>query len=77
MEAKRNAYKNVEGKPERKKPLGRPRRMWEDNIQMDLRDYDGYYGVIDLAQDRDKWWAVVNTVMNFRVPYNVDKFLSG
>jgi hypothetical protein len=51
------------------KPLGRPRRRWVDNIKIDLRDI-GLDGMdwIDLAQDRDQWRAVVNTVMNFRVP---------
>jgi hypothetical protein len=57
------------GKPERKRPLGRPRRRWEDNIRIDLREI-GWGGVdwIDLAQDRGQWRAAVNTVMNFRVP---------
>jgi hypothetical protein len=55
--------------PEGKRPLGRPKRMWEDNIRMDLRDI-GWAGMdwIDLAQDRDQWRALVNTVMNLRVP---------
>jgi hypothetical protein len=54
------------GKPEGKRPLGRPRRRWEDNIRMDLRVI-GWGGMdwIDLAQDRDQWKALVNTVMNF------------
>jgi hypothetical protein len=57
------------GKPEEKRPLGRPRRRWVDNIKMDLRGI-GWYGVdcIDLAQDRDQWRALVNKVMNLRVP---------
>jgi hypothetical protein len=56
-------------KPEGKRPLGRPRRRWVENIKMDLREI-GWAGVdwIDLAQDRDHWRALVNTVMNFRVP---------
>jgi hypothetical protein len=56
------------GKPEGKRPLGRPRRRWVDNIKVDLRE-TGWDGVdcIDLAQDRDKWMAV-NSVMNLRVP---------
>jgi hypothetical protein len=56
------------GKCERKKPLGRPRRRWEDDIRSDLREI-GWGGVdwMHLAQDRDKWRAVVDTVMNFRV----------
>jgi hypothetical protein len=57
------------GKPEGKRPLGRPRRRWVDNIKMDLREI-GWYGVdgIELAQDRDQWRALVNKVMNLRVP---------
>jgi hypothetical protein len=57
------------GKPEEKKPLGRPRRRWVDNIKRDLRD-TGWDDMdwIDLAQDRNQWRAFVNTVMNRRVP---------
>jgi hypothetical protein len=57
------------GKPEGKRPLGRPRRGWADNIKMDLRE-TGWDGMdwIDLAQDRDQWRSLVNTVMNLRVP---------
>jgi hypothetical protein len=57
------------GKPEGKRPLGRPRCSWEDNIITDLRDI-GWGGMdwIDLAQDRDQWRALVSTVMNLRVP---------
>jgi hypothetical protein len=56
------------GKPEGKRPLGRPRRRWEDNIRIDLREI-GWGGMnwIDLAQDRDQWRALVNTIMNLRV----------
>jgi hypothetical protein len=57
------------GKLEGKRPLGRPRRMWKDNIRMDLRDIGwGCMDWIELAQDRDQWRALVNTVMNLRVP---------
>jgi hypothetical protein len=68
MGEKRNAYRILVGKPEGKKPLGRPRRRWENNIKMDLREI-GWGGMdwIDLAQDRDQWRALVNTVMNLRV----------
>jgi hypothetical protein len=57
------------GKPEGKRPLGRPRRRWVVNIKMDLLAI--YWGIVDwiaLAQDRDKWRALVNAVMNLRVP---------
>ena len=57
------------GKPEGKRPLGRPRRRWEDNIKMDLQEMGGdCEDWIELAQDRDKWRALVSTVMNLRVP---------
>jgi hypothetical protein len=66
---KRNAYRILVAKPGSKRPLGRPRRRWVDNIKMDLREI-GRDGVnwIDLSQDRDQWMALVNTVMNLRVP---------
>jgi hypothetical protein len=69
MEEKRNAYRLLVGKPEGKRPLGRPRHRWVDNIKMDLLEI-GWSGVdwIGLAQDRDKWRALVNVVMNLRVP---------
>jgi len=57
------------GKPEGKRPLGRPRRRWEENIKMNLQDVRcGGMDWIDLAQDRDRWRAPVNTVMNLRAP---------
>jgi hypothetical protein len=66
---KSNAYRILVGKPEGKRPLGRSRRRWEDNIRMYLRKI-GWGGKdwIDLAQDRDQWRVLVNTVMNLRVP---------
>jgi hypothetical protein len=69
MWAKMNAYRIMMRKPERKRPRGRPRRRWVDNIKMDLREI-GWYGMdwIDVAQDRDQWTDLVNTVMNLRVP---------
>jgi hypothetical protein len=65
----RNAYRISVGQPEGKRPLGSPKRRWVDNIKMDLREI-GWSGMdwIDLAQDRDQWRALVNTVMNLRVP---------
>jgi hypothetical protein len=56
------------GKPEGKRPLRRLRRRWEDNINMDLQEMGRGMGWIDLAQDRDRWQALVNAVMNLRVP---------
>jgi hypothetical protein len=69
MGERRGAYRALVGKPEGRRSLGRPRRRWEDNIKMDLREV-GWGGMdwIDLAQDRDRWRALVNTVMNLRVP---------
>jgi hypothetical protein len=63
------------GKPEGKRPLGRPRRSWVDNVKMDLREkaWDGV-DWLDITQERDQWWALVNTVLNLRVPQNA-KFL--
>jgi hypothetical protein len=65
------------GKPEEKRPLGRPRCTWVDNIKMDLREI-GWDDMdwIDLTQDRDQWKALVNTAMNLRVPQNVWNFLT-
>jgi len=71
----RGVYRILVGKPEGKRPLGSPRSRWEDNIKIDLEkvgceDMDW----IELAQDRDRWRALVNAVMNLRVPYNVGNF---
>jgi hypothetical protein len=69
MGEKRNACRILVRKPEGKRRLGRPRRRWEDNIKMDLREIVwGGMDWIDLAQDRDQWRGLVNTVMNLRVP---------
>jgi hypothetical protein len=69
MGEKRNAYRILVSNPEGKRPLGRPRRRWVDNIKMDLREI-GWDGGdwIDLAQNRDQWRALVRAIMNLRVP---------
>jgi hypothetical protein len=69
MEESRGAYRALVGKREGRRPLGRPRHRWEDNIKMDLREV-GWGGMdwISLAQDRDRWRALVNAVMNLPVP---------
>jgi len=64
----RGVHTVLVGKPEGKRPLGRPRRRWEDNIKMDLREVGGVGDWMELAKDRDRWRALVNMVMNFRVP---------
>jgi hypothetical protein len=65
----RGVHRVLVGKPEGKRPLGRPRRRWEDNIKMDLQEEGGGCGDwMERTQDRDRWRALVNTVMNFRVP---------
>jgi hypothetical protein len=69
MGEKRNVYRILVGMPKGKRPLGRPRRRWADNIKMDLRGI-GWDGMdwIDLAQSRDQWRTLVNMVMNLRFP---------
>jgi hypothetical protein len=77
MVQNRNPYRILVGRQEGKRPLGRPRCRWVDNVKMDLREI-GWSGAdcIDVAQDRDQWRALVNTVMNLRFPYNAGQFLS-
>jgi hypothetical protein len=66
---RRGVYRVLVVKSEGKRPLGRPRRGWEDNIKMDLQEVGcGGMDWIELAQDRDRWRALVNTVMNLRFP---------
>jgi hypothetical protein len=77
MREKRNAYRIFVDKPQGKIPSARPRHRWEDNIKMDLREVGcSDMDWIHLAQDRDQWRTLVNTVTNLRVPQNVGKFLS-
>jgi len=69
MGEERGVYRVLVGKPEGKRPLGRPRRRWMDNIRMDLQEGGcGYMDWIGLAQDRDRWRTLVSAVMNVRVP---------
>jgi hypothetical protein len=70
MREGRGVHRVLVGKPEGKRPLGRPRRRWEDNIKRDLEEVGGVCGDwMERAQDRDRWRTLVNTVMNFGVPY--------
>ena len=69
MGEERGAYRVLVGKPEGKRPLGRPRRRWVGNIRMDLQEVGGgYVDWIGLVQDRDRWRTLVSAVMNLRVP---------
>jgi hypothetical protein len=73
----RSAYNILVGRPEGRRPLGRTRHRWEDNIKMDLREIGfGDVDWIHLAQDRDRRWALVNMVMSLRVPQNAANFLT-
>ena len=69
MGERSGVYRMVVGNPEGKRPLGRPRRRWEDNIKMDLQEVGSGCGDwMELAKDKDRWRALVSTVMKFRVP---------
>jgi hypothetical protein len=68
MGEKRVVHRVLVGKPEGKRPLGRPRRRWEDNIKMDVEEVGCRGDWMELAQDRDRWRALVSTVKNLRVP---------
>ena len=74
---RRDTYRVLVGKPEGKRPLGRPRRRWENNMKMDLQEM-GCGGVdrMELAQERNRWQALVTAVMNPRVPQNAGNFLT-
>ena len=77
MGEERGMYRVLLGKPEGKRPLGRPRRRWVDNIRMDLQEVGcGYMDRIGRAQDRDRWRTLVSAVMNLRVPWNAGSFLT-
>jgi hypothetical protein len=69
MGEERGVHRVLVGKPEEKRPLGRPRRRWKDNIKMDFQEVGGGFGDwMELAQDRDRWRTPVITVKNLRVP---------
>ena len=74
---KRGVFRVLVGKPEGKKPLGRPKRRWEDNIKVDLQEVGcGGMDWIELSQDRERWRALLNAVMNRRVAQNAGNFLT-
>jgi len=77
MGERRGVYRVLVGKSEGNRPLGRPRHRWEDNIKMDLQEVGcGDMDWIELDQDRDRWRALVNALMNLRVPQNWGNFLT-
>jgi hypothetical protein len=73
----RGAYRILVGRPEGRRPLGRPRCRWEDDIKMDLQEVGwGDIDWIELAEDRDRWWTLLNVIMNLQVPQNAGNFLT-
>jgi hypothetical protein len=78
MGERRGAYRVLVVKPEGRRPLGRPRDKWEDNILLDFEEVGGGGGMdwINQAQDRDRWWAVVNAVINLQAVLNTGNFLT-
>ena len=77
MGEERWLYRVLVGKPEGRRPLGRPRRRWEDNNKMDIQEVEwGGMGWTDIAQNRDEWHSFVKAVMILRVPYYPGDFLS-
>ena len=77
MGEERGVYRVLVGKPERRRPLGKPRRRWADNIRTDLQEVGCVYmDWIGLAQDRDRWRTLMSAVMNLRVPWNAGSFLT-
>jgi len=77
MGEERGVYRVLVGKPEGRRPLGRPRRRWVDNIRKDLLEVEcGYMDWIGLHQDRDRWRTLVSAAMNLRVPLNAGNFLT-
>ena len=75
---RRSVYRILVGKPEGRRPLGRPRCRWEVNIKMDLQKVSCWsMGWVELAQDTDRWRTLVNAVMNFQDSYNARNFLTG
>jgi predicted small integral membrane protein len=77
MWERRGAHRDLVGKPEGRRPLLKTQHSWEDNLKINLKEM-GWGGMdwIDLAQDRDRWWALVNVVINLQVPHNVGNFLT-
>jgi hypothetical protein len=76
MGERRGVFRVLVKKPNGKRPLGRPRHKWKDNIEMDLQAVGWENGLDDVAQDRDRWRALVNKVIKFRVSYNTGNVLT-